>query len=94
MNYGHFYVSQLLTYELKNLKSIKWPYIAHFSSKWKKVTLFSSTLKVGEKSCSIFVWAKITEILPITFSKEKMLNNQKGKKGVGSELVEGVNLEV
>ena len=55
LRYGHFYVSQHMTSETKNQKSRKWPYLAHFSSKWKnKTTLLSSTLKVGEKKVVLF----------------------------------------
>ena len=52
---GHFHISQNMISETKNQKSRKWPYLAHFSSKWKnKTTLFSSTLKVGEKKVVLF----------------------------------------
>ena len=54
-SYGHFYVSQHVTSETKNQKSRKWPYLTHFSPKWKnKTTLFPSTLKVGEKKVVLF----------------------------------------
>ena len=33
---SHFYVSQLLTFKTKILKLRKWPYLAYFSSQWKK----------------------------------------------------------
>jgi len=53
--YGHFYVSHFFTFKTKILKSRKWPYLAHFSSKWKnKTTLFSLTFKVEEKKVVLF----------------------------------------
>ena len=37
-------------------KTTKWPYLSHFASKWKKGTLFSSTLKVkGIKILLFFI---------------------------------------
>ena len=54
--YGHFNVSQLLTFKTKILKSRKRPYLAQFSSKWKnKITLFSQTFEVEENNGLIFL---------------------------------------
>ena len=53
--YGHFYVSQLLTFKTKIMKLRKWPYLALFSSKWKNKNTFpSSTFKIEEKKVVLF----------------------------------------
>ena len=85
-SYGHFHVSQHMISETKNQKSRKWPYLAHFSSKWKnKTTLFSSTLKVGEKKVVSFFhfklkWPRYCQLL---FSRKKYLITKK-ENGWGS----------
>ena len=74
LSYGHFYVSQHLISGTKNQKSRKWPYLTHFSPKWKnKTTLFSSTLKVGENKVSLFFhfepnWARCGHFLSFSHS--------------------------
>ena len=58
--YGHFYISQPSTFKTKNLKTRKWPYLAHFSIKWKNnTTLFSSTFKVEENKVVLFFHFKL-----------------------------------
>ena len=81
-SYGHFYVSQHCISEMKNQKSRKWPYLAHFSFKWKnKTTLYPSTLKVGEKKVVLFFhlelkWARYGYFLVFRF-RSHMLRNIK-----------------
>ena len=62
LSYGHFYVSHHLISETKNQKSRKWPYLAHFSSKWKnKTTFFSPTFKVEENKVFLFLHLVVNE---------------------------------
>ena len=86
LSYGHFYVSQHLISETKNQKSRKWPYLTHFSPKWKnKTTLFPSTLKVGEKKVVLFFHFKLKwpRYCQLFFFKEKYLTTWK-ENGWGS----------
>ena len=86
VSYGHFFVSQHMSSETKIQKSRKWPYLTHFSPKWKnKTTLFPSTLKVGEKKVVLFFHFKLKwpRYCQLFFFKEKYLTTWK-ENGWGS----------
>ena len=53
--YGHFLNFKIFVLKVKSWETLKWPYLTHFSLKWKnKNTFLSSTLKFEEKKVVLF----------------------------------------